>query len=162
MSIMQGDFVEVKLTRGLVAIIDAEDWEMVSQHMWCASRGRNTNYAVTGHGRKQVRLHRFLLNPPDGMHVDHINGDGLCNRRANLRLCTSSENKRNRRKQPGRSSEFKGVSKQQRERPKPWLAMIQVDKKRHARNFATEIEAALWYDEMAKELHGEFAKLNFP
>ena len=96
MSIMQSGVVEVKLTRGLVTIIDAEDFELVSRHKWFASRGQNTDYALRKQridGRQQtVSLHRVLLNAPDGMHVDHLNGNGLDNRKANLRLCTRSEN----------------------------------------------------------------------
>ncbi len=168
MSSMQSGVVEVKLTRGLVTIIDVEDLEMVSQYKWCAShRDGNTEYAVSRqkiNGRQQtIRLHRVILNAPREMHVDHVNGDGLCNIRANLRLCSNLENGRNRRKQAGTSSEFKGVSKLQKGHPpKPWLASIKFDKRVHTRCFPNEIEAALWYDEMAMKHFGEFAKLNFP
>ena len=170
MSIMQSGFAEVKLTQGLMTIIDVEDLELVSQYKWCAHRDGNTHYAVSrqrihGSPRRQqtIKLHRVLLNPPAGMYVDHINGNGLCNIRANLRLCTNVENGRNRRKQAGTSSEFKGVSKLSKgQPPKPWLASIKFDKKIHTRCFATELEAAQWYDEMAREHFGEFAKLNFP
>ena len=168
MSIMQSGVVEVKLTRGLVTIIDAEDLEFVSQYKWCAMRSTNTDYAVRAQridGKTvNFRLHRVLLNAPKGMHVDHRNSNGLDNRRENLRLCTRRENNRNTRKQKGCSSEFKGVSKckQNQGYPKPWLARIYVDKKTYCRSFTNEIEAALWYDEKAREFHGEFAKLNFP
>ena len=168
MSIMQSGVVDVKLSRGLVAIIDVEDFELVSQHKWCAVRSTKTDYAIRGQrvSGKHVSfmMHRVLLNATDGMHVDHINGNGLDNRRANLRLCTQRENNRNSQKQKGCSSEFKGVSKckQNQGYPKPWLAKLYVDKKTYCRSFATEIEAALWYDEMAKEHHGVFARLNFP
>lgn len=166
MDIMQSSVVEVKLTRGLVTIIDAEDLELVSQWKWFASRGNSTDYAQRNdrtHGiRKTVKLHRVILNAPEGMHVDHINHNGLDNRKSNLRLCTLSENLRNRRKQKGCSSEYKGVVKRQGSRQITWMATVKVDKKRHTQSFATELEAALWYDEKAKEHHGEFANLNFP
>ncbi len=166
MSIIQCNLIEVKLTQGLVTVIDAEDFDLVSQYKWCAHRDGNTHYAVSRrriNGRqKTVKLHRIILSAPAGMHVDHIDGNGLDNTRANLRLCTNVENGRNRRKQAGTSSEFKGVSKLSKGRPpKPWLASIKFDKKIHTRCFPTEIEAALWYDEMAMEHFGEFAKLNF-
>jgi len=160
MSIMQSGVVEVKLTRGLVTIIDAEDFELVSQHKWCSTRGGNTDYAHRE--SRTIWLHRVLLNAPDWMHVDHINGNGLDNRRANLRLCTSGENRRNARKHKMGSSEFKGVRKLQDGYRSPWQARIFIDKKRYAKSFPTEIEAALWYDKMAIEHFGEFAKLNFP
>jgi hypothetical protein len=91
MDIMQSGVVEVKLTRGLVTIIDAEDFELVSQYKWCAQRSGNTDYAHRRHGKTTVKLHRVLLVAPDGMHVDHVNGNGLDNRRENLRLCTQLE-----------------------------------------------------------------------
>lgn len=159
MSIIQCNVVEVKLTQGFVAIIDAEDFGLVSQYKWQALRCPNTVYAVRGGGK--VLLHRVLLNAPDGMHVDHKNHDGLDNRKTNLRLCTHSENNRNRQKQTGCSSKFKGVSKRN-SRPNLWRAQIKINKQIHTRSFATELEAALWYDEMAMEHFGAFAKLNFP
>lgn len=162
MSIMQSGAVKVKLTRGLVTIIDAEDLELVSRHRWCAIRGRSTDYAQRKDGNKTVLLHRILLSAPDGMHVDHRNHNGLDNRKANLRICTADENLRNSRKRKGCSSEFKGVRKLKDGRPKPWMATVQVHKKTYTRSFTDELEAAEWYDEMAKEHHGEFAKLNFP
>lgn len=162
MSIMQSEFVEVKLSRGLVTIIDAEDFEMVSQHKWFAMRSGSIDYAVRAHGKKKILLHRVLLNAPDGMHVDHRNHDGLDNRRVNLRVCTPAENSRNSRKQKGCSSEFKGVAKHKDGRAKPWVAIIWVDGKKHTRCFTTELAAAQSYDEMALEYHGKFAGLNFP
>lgn len=164
MSIMQSGVVEVKLTRGLVTIIDAEDLELVSQYKWCATRcvGGNTDYATGRYEGKNALLHRVLLDAPDGMDVDHKNHNGLDNRRENLRLCTRSENLRNCRKRKGCSSEYKGVSKYKAARLKPWQATIQINKKIHTRCFFTELEAALWYDEMAREHFGEFARLNFP
>ena len=90
MDILQSGFAEVKLTRGLVTIIDVEDLEFVSQHKWCVFRRRHTDYAGRAQGKKMVFLHRVLLNATDGIDVDHRNNDGLDNRRANLRLCTRS------------------------------------------------------------------------
>lgn len=161
MSIMQSGFVEVKLTRGLVTIIDAEDFELVSQWKWCAQRSGNTDYVHRRHGKTTVKLHRFLLDAPAGMHVDHMNGNGLDNRRENLRLCTQVENRRNSQKQAGSISDFKGVSKQ-KGRDKAWTASLYVGKKRYMQYFFTELEAAIAYDGMAKEHFGEFARLNFP
>ena len=160
MSIIHDNVVEVKLTRGLVTIVDVEDLEFVSQWNWCSTRGRNTDYVCRK--KRKIWLHRVLLNAPAGMHVDHVNGNGLDNRRANIRLCTSGENRRNAQKQKVGSSIFKGVRKHKDGYRSPWQARIFIDKKRCAKSFPTEIEAALWYDEMAKEHFGEFANLNFP
>lgn len=166
MSMLPDGVVEVQLSRGLVTWIDAEDFDRVSQFKWQATRGTSTDYARRGlriSGKKQfVLLHRFLLNAPCNVDVDHINHHGLDNRKSNLRLCTSSENSRNRQKPKGCSSEFKGVGKRQWGKCVLWEAKIYIDKKRHTKSFKTELEAAQWYDEMAREHFGEFAKLNFP
>ena len=162
MGILPNGVVEVQLSRGLVTWIDESDFELVTQFKWCASRSRCTYYAVRRDGKTTISLHRVLLNAPNEMHVDHINGNGLCNTRANLRLCTRTQNLRNTRKHKGCNSQFKGVTKHNLGYPKSWQARIQVGNKRHSRLFATELEAALWYDEMALEHFGEFAKLNFP
>lgn len=165
MSIMQSGVVEVKLTRGLVTIIDAEDLELVSRWKWYASRGNSTDYVQRtdrSNGiRRTVKLHRVILNATDEMHVDHINHNGLDNRKANLRLCSPNENLMNRRKQNGCSSKYKGVVKRQNG-AKPWMAAVKANGKKYTLSFATELEAAQWYDEKARELHGEFANLNFP
>lgn len=168
MSIMQSGVVEVKLTRGLVTIIDAEDLELVSQWQWYARYRCNTNYVQRTQWIPETRkyqcvyLHRVLLNAPDGTHVDHLNHDGLDNTRANLRLCTRSQNGGNRQKPKGCSSNYKGVSKFKDGRAKCWVASIRINKKLSWKLFFTELEAAQWYDEMAKMHFGEFAKLNFP
>jgi hypothetical protein len=110
---------EIQLTQGMSAIVDDEDYELLDQYYWFAMRDKVTNYAAgylsrkpEGHavmaGRKRrpngrggmakrIPMHRFLLNAPDDMEVDHINGNGLDNRRCNLRLATRSENLANRR-----------------------------------------------------------------
>lgn len=162
MDIIPEGAVAVKLSQGLVTIIDAEDLELVSQWKWFASRSGSSYYAQRKHNGTTVKLHRVLANAPDGMQVDHVNHNGLDNRKINLRLCTKSENLRNRRKQKGCSSQYKGVVKHQDGRPKPWMAAVKIHGKRQTLSFATEMEAAVWYDKKAKELYGEFAKLNFP
>jgi hypothetical protein len=109
--------------------------------------------------KRSIRLHRFLMDAPEGTQVDHINGDGLDNRRCNLRFATQAQNQANQRSARGSSSMFKGVGwfKQ----TKRWVARIKKDKKEyHLGYFDDEIKAAEAYDIKAKELFGEFAKLN--
>jgi hypothetical protein len=110
-------------------------------------------------------MHRFLLLPERGVLVDHINGDGLDNRRMNLRLANHSQNAANRCK-PQRSrstSRYKGVFfEASGKRKKRWRALIKVDGQTiHLGSYSEEIEAAVAYDIAAKKHFGEFAKLNF-
>ena len=112
-------------------------------------------------GRKKttmLRLHRAILNPPKEKIIDHIDHNGLNNKRSNLRICTMAQNAANRRKVKG-SSNFKGVSWHKRHQM--WQAKIQRGKWSHLGYFNDELEAAKAYDKAAKDLWGEFAKLNF-
>lgn len=113
-----------------------------------------------------VMFHRELLNLQvgDGKIVDHINGDGLDNRLCNLRLCTKQQNAMSRKKKSTASlSKYIGVSFDSRKQHinKRWHASIKSGDTVRAKYFLTEIEAAKTRDEWAKELHGEFAALNF-
>ena len=111
---------------------------------------------------KLVYLHQEIIEVPKGMLTDHINRDGMDNRRANLRAATHSQNLCNSRRRLGtKSSKYKGVSLKKQTRK--WTARIGIDKKEiHLGCFKNEIEAAKAYDEAAKKYHGEFACLNFP
>lgn len=107
------------------------------------------------------RLSRLIMDAPIGMHVDHINGDKLDNRRNNLRICTNAQNQTNRRKSKRDSkSKFKGIAVSPSGRYGVTLAK---DKKNfYIGTFKTEHQAALVYDLWAIDLHGEFANTNFP
>ena len=101
------------------------------------------------------------MNPPKGMVIDHINHNGLDNRRENLRICTNAENQRNRGKQKNNTSGYKGVD--WRKDHKKWRARINKDNKTiHIGYYNIIEEAARAYDAKAKELHGKYAQLNFP
>lgn len=112
---------------------------------------------------KQVFLHRYITNTPKGMEVDHINGNGLDNRKVNLRICTRAENGRNRKMSIKNKSGYHGVHFANTEnRKKRWTAMIRFGgKKRYIGRYFTVEEAARAYDEKAKIYHGEYATLNF-
>jgi hypothetical protein len=112
----------------------------------------------------RVLLHRFILGAAPGTMIDHKNGNGLDCTRENLRLATRSQNQHNagRRMYAGaRSSRFKGVH-WHRVTGK-WVAQIMAARKYHYLGlFIDEEQAARAYDAAARELHGEFAQLNFP
>jgi len=150
---------EIPLTQGFVALVDDEDYERVmAAGKWQASVDDQRVYARHKVGGRQVRLHAFLTGWP---LTDHINGDGLDNRRSNLREATSAQNACNRRLSSYNTSGFKGVSwKADGDR---WVARIKVHgTATHLGSFSTPQEAARAYDAAAIEMHGEFARLNFP
>jgi hypothetical protein len=158
---------EIVLTNGMVALIDDEDYERVSQHTWIADY-RKCSHDWTPRawiGGKYVLMSRFILQPPDDVNIDHANHNPLDNRRENMRPCNHQQNAANRpkpnRKPTARSSRFKGVVYDPQF--KRWRARIGIDyKQMHLGTFATETEAARAYDRAAREHFGEFAYLNLP
>jgi AP2 domain/HNH endonuclease len=151
----------IALTKGRFAIVDAADYEWLNQYKWClSSTNQGRCYACHMEGRTQISMHRLIMNAPKGMLVDHINGNGLDNRRCNLRLCTPTQNMCNRRKYGGKS-QYKGVFRNK----KSGRYYAKISFKRETIYLGTydeEIEAARAYDRKAIELFGEFAYLNFP
>lgn len=154
-----------KLGKGLVALIDDEDFERVNQHKWQLAKRKNANYVQGWINGKHILLHRFVLELNDPkMDVDHINHDGLYNLKSNLRICTRSQNLHNRQiiisvNSKRTSSKFKGVS--WHKRANKWRARGTINHKEYPLGlFNNEIEAARAYNEFAKENYGEFAKLN--
>jgi hypothetical protein len=155
--------VEVPLTRERIALIDDDDFETVSRFKWCCDRQKDMRspiYAITWNKGKIMRMHRLILNAQPGQLVDHINGNGLDNRRSNIRICTIAENAHNIHKTRGKSI-FKGVS--WHDKHKIWDVTITLDCTRiYIGTYKNELEAALAYDEAARKYHGVFASLNFP
>jgi hypothetical protein len=168
-----------------VVLYDMEDEDRLKQHTWGVSGTKKNGscYVSTtiphpdggfrSNGRpREARLpmHRYIMNCPKGLEVDHKNHNKLDNRKTNLRICTRAENSKNLRKSPNRSSRFKGVSYSlpsqgmtSKALLKPWAATITSDGiSYHLRAYPTEEEAALVYDKAAKQYHGKFACLNFP
>lgn len=158
--------VKVPLTRGYVALVDDEDADRVLAHKWSAHITKKGKvYAHGSVAGKTVTLHRFLMQPQSGEHVDHRDGDGLNNCRSNLRPCSPRQNARNVSKRKrnqlgtGCSSEFVGVS---RIRNGTWTAMIGIATGRSMQigTYATEHAAAAAFNVAAQFLRGDFAKLN--
>src|SRR4030042_4552219 len=100
---------EIQLTQGKVALVDDEDYNWLIKYKWCANKVETRWYAIAHIPHKgTIRMHQFLLNPEKGMKCDNINGNGLDNRRCNLRIVTNAQNSMNKRKKRG-MSKYKGV-----------------------------------------------------
>jgi len=152
---------EIPLTQGRVAIVDDRDHErLVAMGNWYAATTRPGHFvALTWLNRKNARMHRIILNAPQGLDVDHINHNTLDNQRHNLRLCTHRQNLQNQLKQKGRSSKHKGVYWHKNN--KRWVAKIKINGLIKSLGcFGNEDDAGNAYNEAAKEHFGEFAYLN--
>ena len=133
---------EILLTQGMVTIVDSEDFERLSKYKWQAAKNRNTFYAKRGCNYTTIMMHRIITDAPKGMEVDHINGNGLDNRKCNLRIVSTRENQIN---QHVKSfSKYPGVEKWKFRRP--FRAYIEVrGKRRFLGSFTEEIDAAKYY-----------------
>lgn len=150
----------IGLTRGYFAVVDAADYAWLSRYKWTALVAGSKVYAIRAHKGKTILMHREIMQPPDGLVVDHIDGNGLNNRRSNMRACTREQNLYNSRPRNKRSK-HKGV--RYCEERDNWIAEItRRGHKFHLGTFDDEIEAARAYDRRAVELFGAFARLNFP
>lgn len=154
---------EIPLTQGKVAIVDDADFEWLSQWKWCYHRDRAGRGIADGKGSAKMHfMHNYIMQPPPGFVVDHIDNDPLNNQRSNLRICTQAENLRNRRGFSTKSStSFKGVFPVKKSKIRPWRATIKLNGKSiHLGSFPTAEAAAIAYNEAALKYHGEFAHLN--
>ena len=154
----------IRLTRGEFAIVDEEDFEMLNKFSWQLSVQGKNRYAkcsINTSGKiRHCTMHVFLCGK-SGALIDHINRNGLHNYKSNFRYCNHSENTTNRRNKVGNTSDYFGVY--YNKRSKVFTCSISKNKiTYHLGSFASEVDAAIAHDLKAKELHGEFARLNFP
>lgn len=152
-----GDTKRIPLGDGRYALVDAADYDWLSQYNWRFHNG----YAARQERRKNIYMHREIARPPDGMMVDHINRNKLDNRRANLRPCTRRQNIRNQAAKTGSASRFKGVE-YRKDRDKYYARIRFQGRRLWLGTFTDNRDAARAYDRAAVECFGEFAHLNFP
>lgn len=100
----------IKLSKGKFALVDDSDYEWLNAWKWHIARGKYAGRIIKQGDKSQcVYMHRFIMDAPKGLVVDHINGDPLDNRRTNLRVCTQSDNLSNQRLSRRNTSGYKGV-----------------------------------------------------
>jgi len=150
---------KIQLTKGKTAIVDDGDYDLISTYKWYAEIRFGIWYAKGRVDGKMVFMHRFLLNAPSSLVVDHIDGDGLNNCRSNIRLATPSQNSMNQRVAVSNKTGYKGVhfvgtmGK--------YRATIRVGGKSiHLGYFENREHAAMSYNAAARQYFGEFAQLN--
>ena len=151
---------KIKLRCGFCTVVDDFDYDILIKMRW--TRARNGGY-VQGYdplSRKVVKMHRFIMQITDRkIPVDHDDNNVLNNTRANLRVCTQSQNAMNANGHRDSTSRFKGVY--WCKRSKRWNAKLSVRGKTMLnRSYFSEREAAIDYNKFAKIYHGEYARLN--
>ncbi len=160
-------FIILNNTSSLV-IVDDADYGKLCLHNWYEKKyfnksGNYNSYAATdvyteSGKRKNIFMHRLIMNAKSGEEIDHINGNGLDNRNNNLRFCSRKQNLQNQFSRRGKSK-YKGVVR--RGDTGKWRARITINKKRvHLGDFNSESEAALAYNNAAEKYFKDFANFN--
>ncbi|MCD4832045.1 MAG: hypothetical protein K8R02_09650 [Anaerohalosphaeraceae bacterium] len=158
-------YMRIRLTQNEYAFVDPEDYIALSHCRWQLKKTKQTGYAVRGISvggvKKTIYMHREIMRPRGDLLIDHVNHNGLDNRKSNLRLATYAQNNWNSSKKKPRGSRFRGVKMQKG--TKKWRAVICHNKKAmHLGYFDRDVDAARAYDKAAKKLRGDFAILNLP
>lgn len=154
-----GDHCFVALTKGFMTLVSPEDKDTLDSSSWYAEKNRNTFYARSDSSKIHRLLHRAIMKPERYELIDHINCNGLDNRRSNLRPATVSQNCVNRKSIKRSKSGYIGV----KETPTSWAASLNRGcGTLHLGCFSTAEEAAIARDISAIRQYGDFAILNFP
>jgi len=163
-SVMRG---QITLSSGNHVLVDDEDYEFLSQWKWkerggTAVRNKHVGTVDWRSGKRKdttILMHRLIMNAPAGMDVDHINGNRLDNRKANLRICTHAQNRANSKTPTTNKSGYKGVSWCKRDNR--WIAFIRDNgRSKNLGRFDDIVEAAKAYNNAAKLIFGDYARLN--
>jgi hypothetical protein len=167
--IENGSVRGIPLTKGKIAIIDEEDYGRVSSYRWCARNDYDGAFYAQrsmriNHKKNMMLMHRFImgLELGDGKIIDHINHNGVDNRRVNLRVVSRSINCINCKPRKNNTTGFRGVYREKRCSSK-WQVLIRIDGKyRHFGLFSDPVSAARHYDAVVSKYRGSIAILNFP
>lgn len=152
---------EIFLTQGVVSIVDDCDFDEISKFKWHPTKGYAARKGSVAEGCRTVRMHRQIIGLQfgDGLHIDHINGNKLDNRRGNLRVCSARENTRNRIIHSNNTSGFKGVT--WNAKLGKWRASITFNYiRKHLGYFALPEDAHAAYCAAAADLFGDFARFS--
>lgn len=148
----------------MLTIVDDDDFSYLKEFNWkITAKTYPVAYVLRHKKQYPILLHRLVMGCTwsDAKRIDHVNGNTLDNRKSNLRFCSHSQNMSNRKKVAGCTSQYLGVYFASWRNL--WTAQIKHNKKKVRLGYFTdEKEAALAYDHAARELHGEFARPNFP
>lgn len=151
---------------GKKVLVDDNNFSVLNKHRWYVGKHK---YAFRHWRHRPLYMHRFILGARAGQRVDHVNGNGLDNRRKNLRICSHSKNLQNQIRKPGphKTSRFKGVSWDKRcQRWEVGICAGPKNSKGYAKRiflgrYISEVKAARVYDAAARRHFGEFANTNF-
>ncbi len=149
------------LSCGTKSIVDNEDFEKINQWKWqLSSKGYAHKNKPKLYGKRgKLLLHHIVMKPPSGMVIDHINGNTLDNRKSNLRICTISQNLRNKKIGKNNTTGYKGIYWNKKNLK--WQTNIGVNGKSiHIGVYQNKIDAARAYNKASVKYFGEFARLN--
>lgn len=156
--------MKIPLSQGKFAEVNTGDFEKLNKFRWTLKTSKRTSvlyakrFAIVNGKQTTIQMHTQIMNPPKGMQVDHIDRDGLNNRRSNLRITTRAQNQQNQRKHSKGSSKYRGVTFT----AYGWVARISVNNKQVSLGiWSNEIKAALAYDMACRKYHGKHGRPNF-